>query len=234
MGEWLKNLFVAIFGEHSGIATFIISMIPIVELRGAIPFGAADAMWGANALPVWLSFLISVAGSSLVCVILTFLFMPFFNWLKRTKLFKKIASAIENKISKNSEKIEENAKKEKNEKRKKLIMWLGVFLFVAIPLPLTGVWTGTAIALFIGMSRKATMTSVISGNLVAGLIMMAVSYLFADNTIIVLWIFLALLAVFILAAVIKKFIDKIRNKNKPIEIEGEVVNEPQQQIEESK
>ena len=64
--------------------------------------------------------------------------------------------------------------------------------------------------------------------------MMAVSYLFADNTIIVLWIFLALLVVFILAAVIKKFIDKIRNKNKPIEIEGEVVNEPQQQIEESK
>ena len=113
-------------------------------------------------------------------------------------------------------------------------MWLGVFLFVAIPLPLTGVWTGTAIALFIGMSRKATMTSVISGNLVAGLIMMAVSYLFADNTIIVLWIFLALLAAFILAAVIKKLIDKIRNKNKPIEIEGEVVNEPQQQIEESK
>ena len=86
MSEWLKNLFVAIFGENSAIATFIISMIPIVELRGAIPFGSAEAMWGANALPIWLSFLISVAGSTLVCVVLTFLFMPIFNWLKTTKI----------------------------------------------------------------------------------------------------------------------------------------------------
>ena len=120
MAEWLKSIFVAIFGEHSAIATFIISMIPIVELRGAIPFGAAEAMWGANALPVWLSFLISLAGSSLVCVILTFMFMPVFNWLKKTKAFKKLANAIENKVSKNSEKIEENAKKEKNDKKKRL------------------------------------------------------------------------------------------------------------------
>ncbi len=212
MAEWLKNLFVAIFGEHSGIATFIISMIPIVELRGAIPFGAAEAMWGANALPVWLSFLISLAGSSLVCVILTFLFLPIFNWIKKTRAFKKLADWIENKISKNSQKINDNVKNEKNEKRKNLIKWLGVFAFVAVPLPLTGVWTGTAIAVFIGMSKTATMSAVISGNLVAGLIIMAVSYLFADNTIIVLWIFLALIALFILFALCKKLFDKIKSK----------------------
>ena len=212
MAEWLKNLFVAIFGEHSGIATFIISMIPIVELRGAIPFGAAEAMWGANALPVWLSFLISLAGSSLVCVILTFLFLPIFNWIKKTRAFKKLADWIENKISKNSQKINDNVKNEKNEKRKNLIKWLGVFAFVSVPLPLTGVWTGTAIAVFIGMSKTATMSAVISGNLVAGLIIMAVSYLFADNTIIVLWIFLALIALFILFALCKKLFDKIKSK----------------------
>lgn len=212
MAEWFKNLFVAIFGEHSGIATFIISMIPIVELRGAIPFGAAEAMWGANALPVWLSFLISLAGSSLVCVILTFLFLPIFNWIKKTRAFKKLADWIENKISKNSQKINDNVKNEKNEKRKNLIKWLGVFAFVSVPLPLTGVWTGTAIAVFIGMSKTATMSAVISGNLVAGLIIMAVSYLFADNTIIVLWIFLALIALFILFALCKKLFDKIKSK----------------------
>ena len=93
MAEWLKNIFVVIFGEHSGIATFIISMIPIVELRGAIPFGSA-AMWGENTLPIWQSFLYSVAGSTLVCVILTFLFMPIFNWLKKTKIFKRYFKCI--------------------------------------------------------------------------------------------------------------------------------------------
>lgn len=213
MSEWLKSLFVAIFGENSGIATFIISMIPIVELRGAIPFGAAEAMWGANALPVWLSFLISVAGSTLVCVILTFLFMPIFNWLKQTRIFKKLAGWIENKISKNSTKISQNVNNEKDEKRKNLVKWLGVFVFVSIPLPLTGVWTGTAIALFIGMSSFATMSAVISGNLLAGLIMMAVSYIFKDNTIIVVWIFLALVVLFVLVALLKKLIDKRKNKN---------------------
>jgi hypothetical protein len=88
-----------------------------------------------------------------------------------------------------------------------------VFVFVAIPLPLTGVWTGTAIALFIGMSSFATMSAVISGNLLAGLIMMAVSYIFKDNTIIVVWIFLALVVLFVLAALLKKLIDKRKNKN---------------------
>ena len=57
-----------------------------------------------------------------------------------------------------------------------------MFAFVAIPLPLTGVWTGTCIALFIGMNKRDIMTSVILGNLVAGTIMTIISYFFADNT----------------------------------------------------
>ena len=212
MAEWLKNLFVAIFGSHSEIATFIISMIPIVELRGAIPFGAA-AMWGEYALPIWQSFLFSVAGSTLVCVILTFLFMPIFNWLKKTKGFKRLAGWVERKITKNSAKIANNVQSENDEKKKNRIKWIGVFVFVSIPLPLTGVWTGTAIALFIGMTWKQTLSAVISGNLVAGLIMMAISYLFKDNTMIVFVVFLALVALFILAAAIKHLIDKRKNKS---------------------
>ena len=88
MKKWLKNLFVAIFGTNSQLATIIISMIPIIELRGAIPFGSAVSLWGENALPVWQSFLYSVLGCSIVCVILTFLFWPIFKWLKQTKVFK--------------------------------------------------------------------------------------------------------------------------------------------------
>ena len=217
MSEWLKNLFVAIFGNNSWLATTIISMIPIVELRGAIPFGSAISFWGEHALPVWKSFLFSVLGSSFVCVILTFLFWPIFKWLKNTKGFKKLAIAIENKLNRSSKSINDKVQSENNSKKSWWIKWWGVFLFVAIPLPLTGVWTGTCIALFIGLSKKDTMISIILGNLVAGVIMTIISYFFADNTMIVLLVFLGLVVLFILyfaiRAVIKKIMKKKANNN---------------------
>lgn len=212
MAEWIKNLFVAIFGDNSWLATTIISMIPIVELRGAIPFGSAISFWGENALPVWKSFLFSVLGSTFVCVILTFLFWPIFKWLKKTKFFKKLAEAIENKLNRSSKNINDKVQAETNEKKTWWIKWLGVFAFVAIPLPLTGVWTGTCIALFIGLSKKDTMISVILGNLVAGTIMMIISYFFADNTMIVLLVFFALIALFILYFAVRAIVKKIKNK----------------------
>lgn len=212
MGEWIQQLFIKIFGSHSEIATFIISMVPIVELRGAIPFGSATSFWGENALPLWESFLISFAGSSLVCVILAFLFWPIFNWLKKTKGFKKLANFIENKLNRNSKNIDEKTEKETNKKR---IVWLkmfGIFAFVAVPLPLTGVWTGTCLALFIGLNRKQSIISAVSGNLVAGGIMTLVSYFFEDDTMIVLLVFLALVVLLILFEVIKSIVKKLKAK----------------------
>ena len=227
MTEWLKELFVAIFGTNSWLATIIISMIPIIELRGAIPFGSAISLWGEHALPVWQAFLYSVLGCSVVCVILTFLFWPIFKWLKSTKLFKKLADAIENKLNRSSKNINDKVEAEKNQSRIRWVKFLGVFAFVAIPLPLTGVWTGTCIALFIGLSKKDTMLSVILGNLVAGILMMVISYFFADNTMIVLWAFLALVVVFAVVLGIRALVKKIkRKKEKSHEINTlEVSNE---------
>lgn len=216
MSAWLKSIFAAIFGSNSEIATFIISMIPIVELRGAIPFGSAVSFWGENALPLWESFLIALAGSSLVCVILTFAFQPLFNWLKRTKAFKRLAEWVEKKLKKNSQNIDSKTEAETNAKK---VLWLklvGVFCFVAIPLPLTGVWTGTCLALFIGLSRKQTMLTVLLGNAVAGGLMMLISYFFEDNTAIVLYAFLILVVAFILFEVVKSLI--VRNKNKKLAV----------------
>lgn len=214
MSEWIKDLFVTIFGSNSWLATIIISMIPIVELRGAIPFGSAVSFWGEHALPVWKSFLFSVLGSTLVCVILTFLFWPVFKWLKKTKMFKKLADAVENKLNRSSKNINDKVQAESNEKKIWWLKWLGVFAFVAIPLPLTGVWTGTCIALFVGLNKRDTMTSVILGNLIAGIIMMIISYFFADNTMIVFLVFLGLVAVFILYFAIRAIVKKIKNRKK--------------------
>ena len=145
-------------------------------------------------------------------MILTFLFWPIFKWLKGTKLFKKLAGAIEKKLNNSSKSITDKVQSEKNQSRTRWIKWFGVFVFVAIPLPLTGVWTGTCIALFIGLSKKDTMLSIILGNMVAGLIMMVISYFFADNTMIVLWVFLGLVAVFALVLGLRSLIRKIKSR----------------------
>ena len=230
MGEWIRNLFVAIFGANSELATIIISMIPIVELRGAIPFGAATSFWGENALSLWESFAYSVLGSSVVCVILTFMFWPIFKWLKRTKWFKKFADWIERKLHRSSENIDKKADAEKNEKRVRWIKILGVFAFVAVPLPLTGVWTGTCLALFIGLGKKDTLMAVLVGNTIAGLLMTLVSYFFADNTMIVLLAFLALVAVFVIYEVIKNLIRKRKSK-KMADAKQEVADEETESVE---
>lgn len=225
MSEWIKMLFVKIFGENSWLATLIISMIPIVELRGAIPFGSATSFWGENALPLWLSLLVSVVGSSFICVILTFAFWPIFKWLKKTKCFNKVATFIENKLNRNSENIDKKTKDEKNEKKVFWSKFWGVFLFVAIPLPLTGVWTGTCLSLFLGLSKLHTMLAVIPGNICAGLIMTLVSYFFQDDTMIVLLVFLALIVLFVLYEIIKSLIKKYKLKkqsNNAVQESGDV------------
>jgi len=230
MTEWLKALFVSIFGNNSALATFFISMIPIIELRGAIPFGTASALWGENALSLPMSLLLSLAGSCLVCVILTFLFMPIFKWLSKTKIFKKIANFIEKKLSKHSKDIDEKTQKEQNQKRILRIKIIGIFIFVAIPLPLTGVWTGTCLALFIGLNKKQTMATVVSGNIVAGLLMTLISLVFKDDTLVVLYAFLALTALFIVYEIIKLLIEKAKSKKLKAQ-EGEVIEEKTQEIE---
>ena len=214
MTEWLKTLFVSIFGTNSELATFFISMIPIIELRGAIPFGTATALWGENALSLPMSLLFSILGSSLVCVILTFAFWPIFRWLSKTKLFKKLAQFIENKLKKHSKDIDEKTQQEKNEKRILWIKLIGIFVFVAIPIPLTGVWTGTCLALFVGLNKRQTMATVVLGNLVAGLLMTLVTLVFNDNTMVVLYGFMILAAAFILFEVVKMLITKAIKKKK--------------------
>ena len=62
------------------------------------------------------------------------------------------------------------------EKRRKMLMW-GLFIFVAVPFPVTGVWTGTAIAVFLGMKFKDSFLPIVLGNLVAGSIITLLTFL---------------------------------------------------------
>lgn len=201
----IQKIVLAIFGNNPVLATIFISMIPIVELRGAIPFGSSKEIWGDSALSVFEATVYSVIGSIISAVIIILLLIPIFNFLKKTKVFKRLVESFEEKFKKQSDKIENEAEQKKNKNLKK---WLGVMAFVAIPLPLTGVWTGSAVAVFLQMGFLKSFTSISVGALIAGCIMMLVSKTLGDNALVIFYAFAAIFVVLITFYLIKAFIKK--------------------------
>lgn len=217
MVEWIENLFTNIFGDNVILATIVIAMVPVIELRGAIPF-AMLKFWGSRALTPFFAFLFSFLGSSLVVPILALIFIPVINWLKNTKFFKNFANSLENRINKKRDKIlvDVDEKSKRNAFIKKL---LGIFVFVALPLPLTGVWTGTCVAVMLGLGFWWTCLVVIAGNLVAGIIMSTICAVFPNATIYIFLLFLVLVAIVVVYELFKIF---SRKKNSNIDETNEV------------
>lgn len=210
MTEFLSNLFVSIFDNNVILATILIATLPVIELRGAIPFATNPGFWAENALNNWSAFTWSLIGSSAVVPIIALIFLPLINWLKSTKAFRKLALYIENKVKSKTSNIENADEKSKKFSRAYWKKMLAVFIFVAIPLPLTGVWTGTCVAVFIGLDYISTCTSVIAGNVIAGLIVTLILEFFPWLNGWLFYIFLILIAVVIFWGVIKHLILKKR------------------------
>lgn len=136
---------------------FFCSMLPVIELRGAIPLGAGLG------LPMWQAFLISIVGNLLPVPFILLLMNVLLNVMKKIKGLCKIALWLEAKAEKNRDKIEKYA------------FW-GLTLFVAIPLPGTGAWTGSLVAAVTRMKFWRAMLSATIGVLIAGIVMTAASY----------------------------------------------------------
>jgi len=139
------------------VYVLIISMLPIIELRGAIPVAFALGM------PLLPSFIVSIIGNILPIPFILLLIKPVCTWLKTTRLFAWLPRFLERKVAQKQDKITRYAK------------W-GLFLFVAIPLPGTGAWTGALIASFLDFKFKDALFAIIGGVLTAGLIMAVFSY----------------------------------------------------------
>ena len=190
--EFLLKIFV--FPE---LVVVIISIIPIVEARLAIPIGIR---YGIHPVSSWL---LAFAGSAAIVPLLLLVLIPFIKWLSKTKIFRKIGETIYEKFEKKSESVEKNASDFKK--------MLGVFLFVAIPLPLTGVWTGSAIASIVGLKLPKATLAVVLGNLVASGIITLLSFFLSAY---IDWIILALTVIAVI--VVEALIIKIAlHKSKP-------------------
>lgn len=140
------------------VATFLISMLPVVELRGGIPYGVGFG------LDPWVAFAVAVLGNLVPVPFILFFMDKIFELLKKMGgAFEKFANWLERKAYRNQEKIEKYKA-------------FGLLIFVAIPLPGTGAWTGALAASVLGISRKRAIPSIFAGVLIAGFIMTAISY----------------------------------------------------------
>ena len=137
---------------------FIISMIPILELRGALL--VAGPLLG---VPVATAIPLCIIGNIIPVPFILLLITPIFKWMKGTKTFKPMVDKLEAKAMSKSDKIE------------KYEFW-GLVLFVGITLPGTGAWTGSLIAALLGVKFKKAFPAVILGICIATVIMWFISY----------------------------------------------------------
>ena len=141
----------------SNIIVILTAMLPVVELRGAIPVGIALG------IPPIEATILSIIGSTLPVPFILFFIKYIFKWLSKFEKTNKLIEKITSKAMKKSDSI---AKYE---------FW-GLLLFVGIPLPGTGAWTGSLIASLLGMKNKVAIPAIFLGNVLAGTIVYLLSY----------------------------------------------------------
>ncbi len=202
MVEFIQELI-----KNDLLATMIMSFVPLIELKGGIVFATGA---GFN---IWQAFGMAYLGSTVVFFPIFFLLVPILNWLKKIKFFNKFALKVEGYFNEKARQtLEERQKKQKGKVYSEtFIKQLGVFIFVAIPLPMTGVWTGTAIAVFLGLKFKDAVLPVVIGNAVAGGLICALSalcVLIGISLDLVLYVLFALAFIFLVFFIIKVCIKK--------------------------
>ncbi len=140
------------------LSVFAVSMVPLIELRGAVPIGTGMGLpW------IW-TLIVAIIGNCLPIPLILLFVKAILKWMRgcKIKLFNKISNWLYEKADKNRPKID------------KYGAW-GLFLFVAIPLPGTGAWTGALVASLFDMKRTKASISIFGGVITAGVIMTIIS-----------------------------------------------------------
>lgn len=139
------------------LVVFGISMVPVLELRGAIPIAIAyDIPWQ-------IAYLLCVVGNMFPVPFVIAYMKPIFGFIRRSKLFVKFIDWLENRTMKKAETVLKYS-------------GIALFIFVAIPAPGTGAWTGAMIAAILGMRMKYSVPWIALGVAVAGMIVTLLSY----------------------------------------------------------
>ncbi|MCI8304406.1 MAG: small multi-drug export protein [Lawsonibacter sp.] len=144
--------------EGRCLFTMLVSMIPIIELRGGLPFGVALG------LPYYLAFPAAVIGNLIPAPFIIVYIRRVFELMRRfLPSLNGLVDKLERKAHLKGQKVQK-------------YQYIGLWLFVAVPLPGTGAWTGSLAAAFLGMRLKKAMPAVVLGVLTAGCIMLGLTH----------------------------------------------------------
>ncbi|CEO10855.1 membrane protein [[Clostridium] sordellii] len=176
------------------IKLMFLSMVPIIELRGAIPLGIA-----INLKPFYV-YCVCVIGATLVAIPIVLLFRNIIEYLRHKKYFNKIIRYIDIKIEGRTRKL-------------KAVSIIGIIVFVGIPLPTTGSWSAAAIASILKMRLRDSILGIFIGNAIAGIIMSVLTLHLTTTMSIDRILLLAIVVIIIVSVLIlfkKKYIRNIK------------------------
>lgn len=142
---------------HACVLTFFISMVPVLELRGAIPVGVAGGLRPLVAM------VIAILGNLVPVPFLIIFTRRVFHWLKSKENIRHMVERLEHRAAKKSQIVEQYA-------------WWGLCILVAIPLPGTGAWTGALVAAVLDLRLKRAMPAISLGVLIAAMIVTCLTY----------------------------------------------------------
>ena len=151
------DLFNWLLGAGRELAVVIISMVPLVELRGAVPLGVAIGM------PIYELYPLAILGNMIPIPFLLFFGEKILDWVCTLRPFTRFATAYKNKLLSKTDQVTKYAR-------------IGLFLFVAVPLPGTGAWSGALIATILKMPKAKALFSILCGVITAGIIMLLASH----------------------------------------------------------
>ena len=191
--------------NSSPLVVFFISMLPIVEVRGGIPAGIQLG------LEPYVSFGYSILASMVVVPVILFLLKIVIRWMCKSKIFGNFGKALNSYFYEKAQKVENG--KIVASKQNIILKYLALFLFVAAPLPLTGFWTGSAIAVFMNLNPMLSFIVILLGNLVAGGLIIAMSLLLGENAIYITIVFLIFVPIVFLLLFYKLYKKKKQSKS---------------------
>ena len=142
------------------LVVFIVSMVPLIELRGAVPIGLSS--WLGDSLPILPLYITCIIGNMLPVPFIFFFARKVLVWGADKKFIGKFFRFCLEKGEKGGKKLQATAGRG---------LYFALFLFVGIPLPGTGAWTGTLAASFLDMDFKKSVIAVMAGVILAGIIM---------------------------------------------------------------
>ncbi len=181
--DWIIQFGESLSAGVQKLLIVLVSMLPIIELKGTIPIAE---IWG---IPLFERFGLAYLGSCLPVIPLLFLLRPIIRWMYKQRFFKGFATWLEERSKRKGQIIYDYA-------------YIGLFLFVAVPLPTTGVWTGSIVASLLKLDIKKCIPIILAGNLIAGTVIVLL------GPAAFLWVVLAALVIAVGTFIYKKFLRK--------------------------